>query len=149
MTGIVYIASFLPVLNESLRDIMREHMPEDYRAGFPGDYYPPTQPEFVPFIFNDVTDQAEVAKYYGAMTRHASDTFSGKTTYEAWKDIESVQIIPQSDYIVPVMVQEHMYKRTVEEGGKVRRVAIEGGGHCPNISQPDLVVGELLKVAGL
>lgn len=149
VTGIVYIASFLPVLKESLRDIMSEHMPPDFRAGFPGDYYPRTSPEFAPFIFNDVPDQSEVAKYYGAMVRHASDSYSGEATYEAWKEIESVQIIPQSDLIVPVVVQERMYERTVAEGGKVRKVSVEDGGHCVNISQPDLVVGELLKIAGL
>lgn len=149
VTGIVYIASFLPVLNESLRDIMKDHMPEDFKAGFPGGYYPRTSAEFVPFIFNDVTDQSEVAKYYGAMVRHASDTYSGPATYEAWKDIESVQIIPLSDFIVPVAVQESMYERTVKEGGKVTKVSIEGGGHCVNISRPDLVVGQLLKIAGL
>lgn len=149
VTGIVYVASFLPALNESLRDIMKDHMPEDFRAGVPGGYYPRTPAEFVPFIFNDVTDQAEVAKYYGAMAQHASDTYSGKATYEAWKEIESVQIIPLSDFIVPVVVQEGMYERTLKEGGKVRKVPIEGAGHCVNISQPDLVVAEMLKIAGL
>lgn len=148
VTGIVYIASFLPVFNESLRDIMWEHMPEAYREGVPGGYFPLTAPEFAPYIFSDMSDQAEVAKYHGSMNRHSSDSYSGKATYEAWKDIESVQIIPQSDLIIPTAVQEEMYERTVKQHGKVRRVAVEGGGHCVNVSQPEAVVKEMLKVAG-
>lgn len=149
VTGIVYIASFLPILNESLRDIMNDHMPPDLRAGFPGDYYPRTSVDFAPYIFNDMTDEAEVAKYHGAMERHASDSYDGRATYEAWKYIQSVQIIPQSDFIIPVMVQEDLYERTVKEGGKVRKVYIEGGGHCVNISRPNAVVKQLLKIAEL
>lgn len=148
VTALVYMASFLPVLNESLRDIMWDYMPEAYRAGVPGGYLPAAAIEFAPFVFNDVPDQAEVAKYFGAMQRHASDSYSGKATYEAWKDIDSVQIIPQIDTIVPPPAQESMYERSVKQGGKVRKVPVEGAGHCINVSQPELVVREILAAAG-
>lgn len=147
--GLVYIASFLPALNESLRDIMWDHMPEQYRAGTPGDYLPAAAIEMMPFVFNDVTDQAEITKYHGFMERHASDSYNGKATYEAWKDIDSVQIIPTKDFIVPTAVQEEMYERTAKQGGKVRKVVVEGGSHCPNVSQPELLVREMMKVKGL
>lgn len=148
VTGLVYIASFLPILGESLRSIMWDYLPEGFREGCPGEYLPAVGPESLPFCFNDVTDQAEIAKYHGEMERHASDSYNGTATYEAWKDIDSVQIIPQIDYIVPTAVQESMHERTLKQDGKVRRVAVEGGSHALNVSQPRLLVREMLAVAG-
>ncbi|KAK5945710.1 hypothetical protein PMZ80_002917 [Knufia obscura] len=142
--GIVYIGSFLPAVGQSLRSILGEEMPEPYKTGFPGEYFPAIPVDFAPFVFNDVEDQAEVAKYHGIMTRHSSDSYGGECTYAAWKDIESVQIIPERDVILPVGAQEAMYETAVRDGGKVKRVFMEGVGHCVNVSRPQLVVDELV-----
>lgn len=148
VVGVVYVASFLPNEGQSVRDIMADHIQEPYKSGVPGDYLPALPAEFLPLIFNDV-EQEEAAKYYGVMTRHSSDSYSGKCTYAAWKDIPSLQIIPGKDVIMPVEVQELMYKNAVANGGKVTRVFVEGAGHCVNISQPELVVDELIRLASL
>ncbi|KAK5327169.1 hypothetical protein LTR70_001644 [Exophiala xenobiotica] len=124
--GIVYVGSFLPVVGQSLRDILGEAMPEPYKTGFPGEYMPAISSEMAAFIFNDVEDQSEMAKYYAMMTRHSSNSYGEK------------------DVILPVHVQEAMYERAVKDGGKVKRVFLEGAGHCPNVSRPQLVVDELV-----
>lgn len=147
--GVVYIASFVPLLNQSVRDILGEGAGEWFLTGFPGDYFPPIAPERVPFIFNDLADEDEVARYYSGMVQHASDAFSGKTQYEPWKDMDCIQIIPEKDLIIPTPLQETMYEQTVKEGGKVRRVFLKGAGHCPNITQADAVAAEVLRLAGL
>lgn len=142
--GIVYIGSFLPTVGQSVRDILGEDMAEPYKTGLPGNYFPVLPPEMAQFVFNDMDDQAEVAKYYHTLTGHSSDSYGGKCTYAAWKDIESVQIIPERDAIVPVAVQEAMYERALAEGRKVKRVFLEGAGHCVNVSRPQHVVDELV-----
>ncbi|KAJ9652226.1 hypothetical protein H2198_008499 [Neophaeococcomyces mojaviensis] len=155
VVGILFIGSFLPMAGESLRDILTsdlapgEHIQEPYKSGMPGEYLPAIPAEFAPFVFNDLVDQAEVAKYHGLMVRHASDSYGAKATYTAWKDIHSVYMIPERDVILPVVVQEAMYERAISEGGKVKRVFVEGVGHCVNISRPEVVVKELEAITGL
>jgi len=119
-------------------------MPEPYKTGFPGGYLPAIPPEMAPLVFKDLEDQAEVARYHGMMTQHSSDSYSGKCTWAAWKDVNSVQIIPGRDMILPIVIQEAMYECAVKDAGKVKRLFVEDAGHCVNISRPQLVVDELL-----
>jgi len=149
VVGILYMAAFLPALGQSNRDIMIEFdaMPEPYKSGISGGYLPAVPAEFAPVIFNDVESQDLVTRNFNTMTQHSSDSYSGKASYEAWKDIPSVQIIPGSDLVVPVPVQEAMHERAAAAGGKVKRVFVEGGSHGINVSQPELVVGEMIKLA--
>jgi len=142
--GIVYIGSFLPAVGQSLRTILGEDMPEPYKTGFPGGYLPAVPPEMAALVFNDLEDQAEVARYHGMMTQHSSDSYGGKCTWAAWKDVNSVQIIPGRDMILPVAIQEAMYENAVKNAGKVKRVFVEDAGHCVNVSRPQLIVDELL-----
>lgn len=81
------------------------------------------------------------------MTPHSSDSFDGVVSYEAWKYIPSVLIIPENDAIVPTPLLEVMYEDSVAAGGKVRRLFVEGAGHCVNISRPEFVAEELVKLA--
>lgn len=94
-----------------------------------------------------MTDQDEVARLYGFFTRHSSDTYSGKATYAAWRDIPAVQIIPEKDVVLPTFVQEAVHERMVAAGGKVRRVLVEGAGHSINVSRPELVAEEMIRQA--
>ena len=145
--GIVYAASFLPEQGKSLRDTMDAYMPEFYKAGIPGGYFPPVPPEMAGAVFNDITDQDEVLKYGKAMTGHSSDTYSGKLSYTAWKDIPGTTIIPGQDQIVATVEQENQYEHVVKSGGKIKRVFVEGGGHGITVTQPQLVVDELIALA--
>jgi len=144
--GIVYAASFLPEEGNSLRDTMDSYMPEFYKTGIPGGYFPPVPPEMAGVVFNDITDQDEILKYGGSMTGHSSDTYSGKVSYSAWKDIPGTTIIPQLDLIVATVDQERQYEHAVRNGAKLKRVFVEGGGHGITVTQPQLVADELIAL---
>lgn len=148
--GLLYIAAFIPVPGESLRDIMNKYdaMQEPYKTGIAGGYLPPVPAEFGAYVFNDIKDPEEIAKYHGMMQRHSSDSYSGSAEGAGWKQIRTVQIIPELDMIVPVPVQEWMGERARAEGKDVSRMFLEGAGHCPNVSRPEVIVQELVKLAG-
>ncbi|KAH8897888.1 alpha/beta-hydrolase [Thozetella sp. PMI_491] len=149
VVGIVYLGSFLAPLGSSVRDIMGEFdaMPEPAKTGVPGDYLPVIDKAFIPLLFNDLKDQAEIDEAFAGMTQHSSDTYSGKLSYEAWKYIPTVQIIPQNDAIVPVPIQEAMHERVKAAGVDVQRVFVEGAGHALNISMPERVAAEMIALA--
>jgi pimeloyl-ACP methyl ester carboxylesterase len=129
--GFVGIASFLPQEGQSLRDIMGviEGSPAS-EDSVPGGYLPAIAAEFSPFLFNDL-DPVEGARLLATMTRHSSDSYDGKVSYAAWRDIPTLQIIPSMDLIIPVPKQELMYeKANATAPGKVTRVVYEGAGHC-------------------
>lgn len=149
VVGVLYLASFVLPLGESNRTWLsaRDAMPEPFKSGVPGGYLPPIDPSFGAFIFNDIKSEELQAKYLAQMTRHSSDSYDGVVSYEAWKEIPSVTVIPENDVIVPTPLQEVMYEQSVAAGGKVRRVFVEGAGHCVNVSRPELVAEELVKLA--
>ncbi|KAL1860702.1 hypothetical protein Daus18300_009045 [Diaporthe australafricana] len=147
--GVLYLAAFVLPLGQSNRAWLSSHdaMPEPFKAGIPGGYFPPIDPTFAAFIFNDVQSAEEQARCLSLMTRHSSDSYSGVVSYEAWKDISSVLVIPEKDVIVPTPLLELMYEEAKAAGGKIRRVFVDGAGHCVNISRPELVAEELVKLA--
>ena len=147
--GMLFIAAFLPVAGESLRSIMNQHeaLQEPYKSGMPGEYLPPIPSEFAAFVFNDLTDASEAARYHGMMVQHSSDSYGGVIEGAGWESIKSVQLIPQNDAIIPVPVQEWMSERAIKQGRAVSRVFLEGAGHCPTVSQPEVIVDQLVKLA--
>jgi len=145
--GILYAASFIAEEGKSLRDTMDAYIPEFYKVGIPGGYFPPVPPEMASAVFNDMTDQNEILKYGRAMTGHSSDTYSGKLSYAAWRDIPGTTIIPQQDQIVATVEQERQYAHAIKNGAKIKRVAVEGGGHGITVTQPQLVAEELIALA--
>jgi pimeloyl-ACP methyl ester carboxylesterase len=144
--GIVYLASFIPAVGESVRSIMGQNMPEANMTGVPGGYMPRFASEMSPFMFNDIESPEEVARLYDGMTAHSSDTFDGQAQYEAWRHIPSTMIIPGKDLICPVAMQEDQYNRALREGANIKKVVLEGAGHCPNISRPKDVVDEMVAI---
>lgn len=146
--GILYAASFSPDIGQSVRSIMGEAMPETFRIGVPGGYFDGVPAEMAPAIFNDFEDAAEVAKIHASMTGHSSDSYSGKASYAAWKDIPGTTVIPENDYIVPPPIQEALYEHAIANGGTLKRVLVPGASHAVTISQPQLVADELVKLAG-
>ncbi|KAI3401432.1 hypothetical protein diail_10866 [Diaporthe ilicicola] len=149
VVGVLYLAAFVLPLGQSNRGWLSSHdaMPEPYKTGIPGGYFPPVAPSFAPHIFNDLESAEEAPRYLSLMTRHSSDSYSGVVSYEAWKDIPSVLVIPGKDVIVPTPLLELMYEQAVAAGGKIRRVFVDGAGHCVNVSRPELVAEELVKLA--
>lgn len=150
VVGILYIAAAIPEVGESLRSIMIDNfpdlMPEPFRTGWPGEYMPAFPPEMAPVVFSDLEDPEEISKYGAMMVRHANDAYSAKCTFAGWQyeDVECVLILPELDQTLPVVVQEWMVKR---RNGKIRVVRVEGIGHIVNVSRPQVIVDELMKMA--
>ncbi|RYP25510.1 hypothetical protein DL768_011474 [Monosporascus sp. mg162] len=147
VVGIVYMGSFIIPLGQSLRETMGDAMPPEYRASQPGQYLQSISAELAPLIFNDLESPEDVGKYYSMMTRQSSDSFDGKLSYEAWKDIPSVQIVPEKDIIVPTQLQKAMYEQAVAAGGKITQIFLQGIGHAPNVSVTKLIAEEMVKLA--
>ncbi|RYP74840.1 hypothetical protein DL771_002761 [Monosporascus sp. 5C6A] len=147
VVGIVYMGSFILPLGQSVRDAMGDAMPPEYKASQPGQYLQSISAELAPLIFNDIESPEEVAKYYSMMTRQSSDSFDGKLSYEAWKDIPSIQMVPEKDIILPAQMQKAMYEQAVAAGGKITQVSLQGIGHSPHISVRELVAEEMVKLA--
>ncbi|KAK5791729.1 hypothetical protein VI817_007038 [Penicillium citrinum] len=148
VTGIIYLTSFILSEGESLRSIMAEFdaLPEPLKTGVPGGYLPQFPKEFAPVLFNDLSAE-EGLEFLGYMVCHASDSYDGKVSYAAWKDIPSVTMIPSIDSVVPVPMQEAMYERAVKAGGSIERILVEGAGHGLPVSRTDLVVEQMIKLA--
>lgn len=131
VVAFVGLASFLPLEGQSLRDIMEvvEGSPAS-EDKVPGGYLSAIAPEFAAYLFNDL-DPAEGARLLATMTRHSSDSYDGKVSYAAWRDIPALQIIPSVDLIIPVPKQELMYEKAKAAAPeKVTKLVYEGAGHC-------------------
>ncbi|TPX16886.1 uncharacterized protein E0L32_003448 [Thyridium curvatum] len=146
VVGVAAMASFLPALGQSARDLMGSQAPEPYRSGLPGEYFPPAPREILLMSFTGASPSAEQVgdRYLSFFTRHSSDSYGGKLGYEPWMDIPTVQIIPGMDVVIPTALQEQMHERAVGAGGKVKRVFVDGAGHAVNVIRPEAVVDEMV-----
>lgn len=148
VTGIVYIAAIVPVVGQSLLDLMFSYLPDDMKADNPGGYIKPN-PEMYPFVFSDLTDPDEVEKYTNMMVRHTADSYRGVLGYAAWKDIPSIYISTGKDVVVPPELQNAMVEKAQKESGKMTKVLNEQSGHCPIISFPEWTTEQLIKATKL
>ncbi|KAB5572577.1 hypothetical protein GE09DRAFT_1185863 [Coniochaeta sp. 2T2.1] len=113
VVGLLYMAAFIP------------------QAPGAREYYPTTPAEFASFVFNDVEDPTEAARLHATFERHSADSYDGKVSYAAWKDIPSVQIVPSVDMVISVAKQQEMADRVKEIAPeKFKLVVYEGAGHC-------------------
>ncbi len=148
VVGILYAAALLPTEGECNRDLMTDKVPDYIKIGTPGGYMP-FPSELGPFVFNDLTDPAEVERYTSLMVSQSSDSFSGKLSYAAWRHIPGIYVNTGKDMIVPPETQKFLLDRVAKEGGKVESVFWEDSGHCPMISQPERFFEQLIKVTEL
>ncbi|KAJ5097986.1 Alpha/beta hydrolase fold-1 [Penicillium argentinense] len=119
---------------------------EPLKTGNPGGYLPAFTPELAQLVFNGLEPE-EVLAFLRAMSLHGSDNYNGEIFYAAWKDIPSVYMIPSIDIIVPVLMQETMVERAAKASSVVERVLVEGAAHGVPVSQLELVIAELVKMA--
>ncbi|KAB5528969.1 hypothetical protein GE09DRAFT_1194185 [Coniochaeta sp. 2T2.1] len=130
--GYMPVASFLAQEGENLRQVMGyiEGSPAS-QPPVPGGYLLPIPTEFAAMLFNDQEDPAEAQRLLATMGVHSSDSYDGKVTYAAWKDIPTVYVIPLIDLIVPVELQELMYQKAQEVApNTVTKIEYEDAGHC-------------------
>jgi hypothetical protein len=148
VVGMVYAGAFVPPAGASVRGLMRPLgvMPPEIADAPAGSYMAPPAPEWANMVFNDLPE-AEAARWFATFVNHSSDSYDGQLTYEGWRDVASVSIIPEKDFIIPTAVQENLFSKAVEAGGKVTRVFAEGASHAVPISQKEKVADVMIKLA--
>lgn len=147
--GVFYMASFilpLGVGNRAYNAASDQPPTEPYRSGVPGGYMPAPDLAFAAYVFNDLDDEEERAKWIDKFTQHSSASFDGVVTYEPWKDIPIAAFIPGNDLVVPTRHQESMVADAVAAGGKIEKVLVEGLGHIPHLSATQRVADEIVKL---
>lgn len=85
-------------------------------------------------------------KWLAAFTQHSSASFDGGATYEPWKEIQRVSLIPENDLTLPTRHQEQIFTDAVAVGGKVERVFFEGMGHSLHLSATERVANDIVKL---
>ena len=96
--------------------------------------------------FSDLTEEQGL-KMAKQMPEHSTVSFHGPVTNDGWKDVDVTYLLCEEDQIIPLEWQEATVERLRGEGKKVDVQRIRTG-HCPNASQPELVVSVVRKVAG-
>lgn len=147
VTGLISMASHLPLEGESIRSIYATYnidLPEPLKFGVPGDYMPVNHQVIAGAVFNDVSDPDFVQELASQFAAHSSDSYDGKVTYEAWKAVPTLAIIPDTDLLMPFALQNGMFERAAT-AGEVKKVVIKGAGHGVNISRTQEVLEEIFN----
>lgn len=147
VVGYISMASYLPLVGESIRSICATYdvqLPEPLKSGIPGSYMPVNQEVVASVVFNDIPDPAIVQEYAVNFAAHSSDSYNGKVTYEAWKVIPTMTVIPDNDLLMPLSLHNGMCERAIKSA-KVNKVVVAGAGHGLNISRTREVLAEILR----
>lgn len=145
----VAMASYLPMEAESIRSIYASYgveLPEPLKSGVPGGYMPVNHKVIAGAVFNDVSDPNLIQEQALHFAAHSSDSFDGKVTYEAWKTIPTLAIVPEMDLLMPLNLQDGMIQRA-NLGWEVKRSLVNGAGHGLNVTRTSEVVKEILDFA--
>lgn len=81
------------------------------------------------------------------MSKHSAISFTGKTTYAAYKYIPTSYIKCENDFIVATQKQQAFIDRIGEESGKEVDVHTLNTGHCPNVTAPDDLAKAIIQIA--
>ena len=143
---LVYIAAFAPDLGVS------PFTHEQVRAAFywallDGEIDYPDPKLAVEILFNDLSP-GDVAKYMPSVQKSAwrgRHNASTEVTYAGWKHIPSSYLICQNDKVVIPEMQE---MTVAQEGSQFDDVVRIQAGHCPFISQPEIVERFVRRAAG-
>jgi hypothetical protein len=146
--GIVYAGAFVPAAGASVRSIMRPLglMPPEIADAPAGSYMAPPAPAFAEMVFNDLPSE-EAAYWFAKFVHHSSDSYDGQLTYEGWRDVAAVSIIPGSDLVIPTAVQEDLFAHATGAGGKITRVFLEGTSHAAPMTQKQKVAEIMVRLA--
>jgi pimeloyl-ACP methyl ester carboxylesterase len=141
--ALVYLASFLPAIGESVRANMGEDLPESIRNA--GDYMTLNYEEDWKNIFSDMPED-QARHYMNLMPSHSTVSFEGKLTYPGYLHIPTRYLLTENDKIIPPESQESMIESAREMGANVRVVRSKAG-HVPMLSVPEEVFGVLVEAA--
>ncbi|KUJ11053.1 alpha/beta-hydrolase [Mollisia scopiformis] len=141
--ALVYLASFLPGVGESLRENMGDDLPDSIKNA--GDYMTMNYEEDWKNIFNDLPE--EQARYYmNQMPVHSTVSLSGKFSYPGYLYIPTTYFLTEKDKIISPENQEAMVEKVRGLGGEVRVVRSKAG-HVPMLSAPEEVVEVIVGAA--
>ena len=103
-------------------------------------------PSMYSYIFSDLSEKD--AKFsMSQMTNHSLISFFGATSYAAWKYIPTTFLLPEGDMIIAPEKQLAMVEHAKSVGAEIIVEKKEGVGHVPMLSQPEWVVGALIRAA--
>ena len=103
--------------------------------------------ESAKITFSDLSP-AEGAKWTHDMPEHSTVSFHGKLTHAGYKDLPVSYMLCEEDRILPIAYQEALVERLEKETGRTVDVHRIKAAHCPNASQPAMVVEVVRRVAG-
>ncbi|KAE8446445.1 hypothetical protein EG329_012050 [Mollisiaceae sp. DMI_Dod_QoI] len=143
VVALVYLASFLPKVGQSLRASMGEDLPDSIKNA--GEYMKLNYEEDYKGIFSDLPE--DIGKHYmNQMINHSPISFSGELTYPGYLHIPTTYFLTEGDLIIPPETQEQMVDMVKGLGGELKVVRSKAG-HVPMLSVPDEVVSVLVEAA--
>lgn len=91
--------------------------------------------------------EEEVEAYARGLVRWNGKCMYDRTGGAAWREIPTSYVVARGDRTVPVSYQEGMVGVMRGEGREVDVYEV-GGGHCPNFTATEEVVGAVEKIMG-
>lgn len=143
VVALVYLASFLPAVGESICGNMGDDLPDSIKNA--GDYMRMNYEEDWKNIFSDIPED-QARHYMNLMPNHSTISFEGKLTYPGYLHIPTTYLLTGTDKIIPPGSQESMVENARKLGAKIRVVRSQAG-HVPMLSVPEEVVGVLIEAA--
>lgn len=128
VTGIIYVAAFVPDVGESLAVLAGQHGQPSWLDPHPEQGYAdvdnPAQ------VFYSDVDSQTAAEYTAEVVHQSLSSTITPTTAAAWRDVASAYVLCELDAVIPPEGQEFMAART-------RHVHRLQSGHSPFVSQPE------------
>jgi len=93
-------------------------------------------------FYNDIDDKKVLAELVESLEPQSYGAFWSKSTYAAWRDVDSTYVVSERDQAMPVAAQRDMVanvRRVIEESGgkaKLQEISINTS-HSPFVSQPE------------
>lgn len=164
LTGLVYLASFIPPVGVSLRSSMGDNLPDSIKKAVrslsplppnflnparltyvQGDYMKMNYEEDWKNIYNDLPE-AEARHFMNQMPNHSTISLSGELTYPGYKFIPTTYLVTENDKIISPEAQKEMIAFAEGEGVKVNVITTQSG-HVPMLSIPEKVAETLIGAA--
>ena len=98
-------------------------------------------------IFYSDLPEAQQREWLTKVKTHVFATVQAKATAASWKEIPTHYLLCEDDQAIPAFAQEAMTGMVRDMGGEMEVERIKAG-HSPFLSQPDVVVEWLRRVAG-
>jgi pimeloyl-ACP methyl ester carboxylesterase len=102
--------------------------------------------EAAKLTFSDLSLE-EGLQHVKTMSGHSAMSFMGELSHAGYLDAPVTYLICEEDQVVKPELQRKMVERMKEAGAKVDVVNVKSG-HCPNISQPEVVIRAVRRAAG-